>query len=131
MLEQGLVNLLISDAGVSALISDRLYPVAGPPDNPTFPYATYMAVPVAESDYTFDGAESRRKTIQFDVWGNQFSDGLNILIAIRNVLSGYAGTLNEGTRVLFASRGNEMDNFDVDQRTYRTVCDYEIEFSEP
>ena len=44
MLEQGLFTLLTTDAGVSALIGARLYPVQGPPDNPTYPYITYQDV---------------------------------------------------------------------------------------
>jgi hypothetical protein len=131
MFEAGLVHLLTSDSGVSALISNRLYATQGAVDSPTYPYAVYHSIPVARSEYTFDGKELRARTIQFDVWGTDPADCANTLLAIRNVLSGYTGTLNDGTRVLFAARANELSNFDVDQRTFRSVVDYEFQFVEP
>ena len=130
MLEDGLVTLLGNDSGVTALVGTRIYPTQGPPDSPTYPYLTYHAIPVAGSGYTLDGAESRHKTLQFEIWDTTFGGGRAVLKALRDLLSGYAGTLDEGTRVLFAARCNEMDNFDVGQRVFRSVCDYEFEFVE-
>jgi len=78
MLEQGLVTLLTANAGVTALVVDRIYPVQGPPANPTYPYVTYQAV-TAGSDYTMDGREVRRKRLQFDCWATSSLANLNIL----------------------------------------------------
>lgn len=122
--------LVTGDAGVTALIGTRLYPVQGVPDNPTFPYVTYQPV-TAGSDYTLDGAEARRMRLQFDCWALSSLDNLNILIAFRNLLSGFEGTLTDGTRVLFTSRENQMENFDNNGKTYRSICEYEFLFSEP
>jgi hypothetical protein len=130
MLEQGLFTLLTTDAGVSALIAARFYPIQGVPDNPTFPYVTYQPV-TAGSDYTLEGKEDRRKRIQFDCWALASLDNLNVLTALRNVLTAFVGTLNDGTRVLFTTRENEMANFDNDQKSYRSVCEYEFLFVEP
>lgn len=130
MFEQGLFSLITGDAGVSALIVDRLYPVQGVPDKPTFPYVTYQPV-TAGSDYTLDGAEARQQRLQFDCWALSALDNLNVLIALRNLLSGFSGTLSDETRVLFTSRENEMANFDNNAKSYRSVCEYEFLFSEP
>ncbi len=129
MLEDGLVALLNLDATTTALVAGRIYPVQGPPDNAVFPYITYQDA-AGSSEYTFSGAELRTKRIQFDLWGVAYGDGKAMIKALRNVLAGYSGTLSEGTRVLFAARLNEMDNFDVDSRSYRSIAEYEFQISE-
>ena len=130
MLEQGLVTLLLANAGVSALIGTRIYPVQGPPDNPTYPYITYQDFTAAPSDYAFDSAELVTRRIQFAYWGLAYSDGAGIYLAVRNAISGYVGTLGDGTRVLFAKHLTWMNNFDVDSRSYRSVDEYEFQISE-
>jgi hypothetical protein len=129
MLEQGLVNLLISDVGVSALIGDRLYPVQGPPDNPVYSYVTYQDV-AGSSSKTMDGAEWDSRRIQFDIWGASYGACKAVAIALRNVLSSFAGTLSDGTRVLSVSRVNYIDHFDSDSRSYRSIAEYQINFVE-
>lgn len=137
MFEPGMVALIVGDGPTAALIGTRLYPVQGVPDNPTFPYVTYQDI-TGSSDYAFDGAELRSARIQFDVWSDGNVDaatpgyGLNksILNCLRNLLSGFVGTLNDGTRVLFTDRLNQMDQFDDDSRTYRSVAEYEFLISE-
>jgi hypothetical protein len=129
MLEQGLVALLLANTGVSALVATRIYPVQGPPDNPVYPYATYQDI-TASTDYAFDGSELVTRRIQLAYWGLAYGDGAALMIAMRNALSGYVGTLPEGTRVLFSKHMNWMNNFDVDSRSYRSVDEYEFQISE-
>lgn len=130
MFEAGLFALVTTDPGCSALIATRLYPVQGVPDSPTFPYVTYQNIPSGNTEYAFDAAELDHSRIQFDIWGTQFLAGKTIMGALKTLLSGYQGTLSDGTRVLFTSRLNEMDNFDVDSRSYRSVCEYEFQIDE-
>jgi hypothetical protein len=130
VLETGLYTLLSTNAGVSALVGTRIYPVQGPPDAPTYPYITYQPV-TGGSEYALNSAEARRKRIQFDCWAASALANLQILTALRNVLTGYTGTLTDGTRVLFTTRENEMANFDDSQKVYRSVCEYEFLFVEP
>jgi hypothetical protein len=129
LLEQGLVTLLTGAPGVTELVADRIYPVQGPPDNPTYPFITYL-VAAGNSDYALDGTEARMKRIQFDSWSLSSLTNLQILTALRNVLTGFVGTLPDGTRVLFAARVNEMSDFDNDTKSYRSICEYEFQFVE-
>jgi hypothetical protein len=129
LLEQGLVTLLTETSGVTELVGDRIYPVQGPPDNPTYPFITYL-VASGNSDYGLDGTEARMKRIQFDSWSLSSLTNLQILTALRNVLTGFVGTLPDGTRVLFAARLNEMSDFDNDTKSYRSICEYEFQFVE-
>ena len=67
MLEQGIVALLTETPGVTELVGDRIYSVQGSPDNPTYPFITYL-VAAGNSDYALDGTEARMKRIQLDSW---------------------------------------------------------------
>lgn len=129
MFEASLVSLLKGNAALSAIVFGRIYPVQGPPDSPVVPYITYQGIPSAPSEYGLDGSELCTKRIQFDLWG-QYGDGKTIAIALRNILSGYSGTLSDGTRVLFAKRYPGLDNFDVDSRSYRSIAEYEFLIAE-
>jgi hypothetical protein len=129
LLEQGLVTLLTETPGVTELVADRIYPVQGPPDNATYPFLTYL-VAAGTSDYALDGTESRMKRLQFDCWSLSSLTNLQILTQLRNVLTGFVGTLPDGTRVLFAARVNEMSDFDNDSKSYRSICEYEFQFVE-
>jgi hypothetical protein len=134
MLEQGLVVLLLANTRVSALVGARIYPVQGPPANPVYPYITYQDIPAESTDYTFDpGVVMDTRRIQFTYWGLMACDGANIMIAQRNALSGFTGTLADAdaTRVIFAKHGTFLNNFDVDSRSYRSVDEYEFQISEP
>lgn len=135
MLEAGLVALIEADSGMNSVIAGRVYPILGPPDDPTYPYLTYQGIPVGNSDYALDGNKNRRRTIQFDAWGTPdvpgvssggFSEAAAVMTALRNLLEGYVGLLNDGTRILFASREGDGETFHADSRAYRMHCDYEF-----
>jgi Protein of unknown function (DUF3168) len=127
--EQGLVTFLQADSGVSALVGTRIYPVQGPPDKPTYPFITYLNV-ANSVEYTFS-TENDRRRVQFDLWGTTYSAGRALAAALRNALSGLANTtLGDGTVVIFATRLNYIDNFDVQSRSFRSIAEYEFQISE-
>lgn len=133
MLESGLVQLLATDPDVSALLGGRIYPVKGPTDSPVYPFCCYRNIPSGSHTSTLDGRESGSKTIQFDVFSDEpsgYGSGKSVLLALRNVLVGYVGTLPDGTRILDTERGAEEDNFAEDQRAYHSFVEYEFEYIE-
>jgi hypothetical protein len=129
MLEQGITALLSADSGLAALIAGRVYPVT-PPEAPVYPCITYLVVS-SKPDYALDGSQCGYKRLQFDVWSDSYAECKAVLNALRNALDGYRGTLSEGTRVLCAFRGMEIDNFENNSRAYRSLTEYELTFVEP
>ena len=136
MLEDGLYTALTTTSAITALVGTRIYPVQGPPDQAVYPYIAYSSI-AASSDYSFSNAETRSKRIQFDVFvnslqGSTFGNGRAILKALRNALLALAGTtLSESTRVLDVERLNEIDRFDNDSKSIRSIAEYEFLISEP
>jgi len=130
MLEEGIVSALTTNSTFTALVGTRIYPVDGVRNQETFPYVTYRNGPSPATEYYCDGKQILHKSIQFDVWAQKYSDARNIANAIDGVLSGYAGTLPDGTRVIFATAVNEIDNFDVDARAKRSIVEYNFQYVE-
>ncbi len=128
MIEQGLAAYLDADAGLTALIAGRLYPVV-PPEAAIYPCLTYQVV-VSEPEYDLRGVQSGKKTFQFDAWGT-YSQCRSVAQALRDRLDTAHTTLSDGTRLMSAWRANEIDSFDGDSRLYRVMCEYELLFVEP
>jgi hypothetical protein len=66
MIEQGIYNLLASDATMKSLVVNRIYPVLLP-TSVTYPAISYQDIS-ASSSATMNGAGERRKRIQFSVF---------------------------------------------------------------
>ena len=128
MLEQGLTTLLNASTSITALIGDRLYPVFVP-QSPTYPCLSYQVIS-GSSSYSMDGSAETVKRIQFDAWGTTYADVKNIQQALHNLLDGFEGVLSDGTAVHGTFRGVELDEFENDSLTYRTLTEYSFHFVE-
>lgn len=129
MIEAGIVSLLQGNYALAALIGTGLYPVLLP-EGAVYPCVTYSVVS-STNTYSFETKEVSRKRIDFNCFGNTYSDCKAVKQAIRNALDGYVGTFADGTRVIGTYRGVELDFFEDDARVYRTLTEYIFEFVEP
>jgi hypothetical protein len=128
-LESGLVLLVQADATVLALCKAGGY-LAQLPPNSALPSWTQQTIsePV---DYLLSGPDALvMRRIQIDVYGKDPADAVELAFAIDKVLSGYKGTLPDGTRVQGCFRDNKLDFFDSEARSFRRMLDYRI-FSFP
>jgi hypothetical protein len=124
-LESGLVLLVQADATVLSLCKAGGY-LAQLPPNSALPSWTQQTIsePV---DYLLGGPDALgMRRVQIDCFGNAPADAVELASAIDKVLSGYAGTLPDGTRVQGCFRDNKMDFFDSEARSYRRMLDYMI-----
>ena len=125
-MESGLYSYLISNAGVIAVLGDRLYPVVVP-ESPTFPVAAFSVlskVPV----YTADGNSGFiNYRVQFDTYGNTYADAKAVQFAITTAIDSYTGTLPDGTVVGNVMQVSARDLYDSDARVYRTLSDFIIQ----
>lgn len=126
MIEAGLTTLLSANAPLQALIGSCLYPVFVP-ENTAYPCISYQAVS-ATSEYALDGSSERTKRLQFDVWGRNYADCKAVAAALDAVLDGFSGPLPDGTVILGAFRGVELDLSEQYSRTYRTMIEYTFRY---
>lgn len=92
MLEKGLYKLLTSDAGVSALVSNRVYFVLAPKGS-ILPQIVVARVATGDN-YTVDGATGLRDALfQVDCYAADYYSSRVISTAVRMLLESYKGTL--------------------------------------
>ncbi len=126
MLEAGLVNLLITDATVSAIIGNRCYPVCVP-ETAVWPCLSYSVI-TSTCQYSLENSVITTKRIQLDGWSDSYLVAKQTIDAVRNVLSGFQGTLNDGTIITGAFEIMGMDLYEEYARKYRVLSEYEINF---
>jgi len=100
MIENGLFNLLSNEPTISALVSDRIYPVLIP-ENPTMPLITYQIVG-GTSKSTLDGTGTQKLRIQIDAWATDaYITAATIRAAVTKFLANQVVTLSDGTFATF------------------------------
>jgi hypothetical protein len=122
--EQGFVALVNSAAGSGGYYGQL-------PKDAQLPNWTYLDVS-NPSDYTLQGAvELSGLRMQVDCYGQTAARAITLAKAIDRVLSGYVGTLPDGTVVQGCFRTNRLSFFDDNARNYRRMLEYEIWYVEP
>jgi hypothetical protein len=122
--EQGFVALVNSAAGSGGYYGQL-------PKDAQLPNWTYLDVS-NPSDYTLQGAvELSGMRMQVDCYGQTAAQAITLAKAIDRVLSGYLGTLSDGTVVQGCFRTNRLSFFDDNARNYRRMLEYEIWYVEP
>lgn len=128
MFYAGLNSLLIGNGPLMATIGEAPRPLVLP-ERPAYPSLTYQDI-ASRDAYTMDGKSGQEKRVQFDAWSPRYRDCKAVTLALRNLLSGFVGTLPDGTRVLGTFRENEIDDWPFDGRCYRITVDYRFLIAE-
>lgn len=101
------------------------------PKDAQLPAWTYLVVS-DPSDYTLQATvELSAMRMQIDCYGQTGAQAITLAKAIDAVLSGYLGTLPDGTLVQGCFRTNRIDFFDDAARNFRRMLEYQIWYVEP
>jgi hypothetical protein len=118
MLTNGIAAHLLTQSSITSLVSGgtAIQPAPAPVDLSGYPCITYKMVSDVP-EYTLTGiAGLSASRIVFDCLAPYNPGGYlvarNIALAVKAALSGYQGTLPDGTKVYFAEVVNVTDNFD-------------------
>ncbi len=131
MIEEGIVDLVQSNAGVQAIAATGGF-LAEVEKGTTLPSWSYRIVSDdPELTLTTVGGLVRRR-IEISSYGNSGADAISLAKAINTVLHGYSGTLADAdhTKVDSCHRSDVMDFFDSAARTWRRMLEFEIWFYE-
>jgi len=126
MILTGLFALITTASAWQALAAERLSPVTLP-EIPTLPAATYQIVG-GSSEPTFQTSGMQKLRVQFDHYGNTYSDANGLREATRVLLNGYSGTLSDGTVLQKADLIQSVDYFENDARQYRCMSEFYLWF---
>lgn len=96
-IEAGLVYKLTNTAGVTALVSTRVY-LERIPQGATLPCITYQRIdtPRVTTHDTSGSAGTAYPRFQFDAWATTYASARAITDAVRAALNGYRGTITSG-----------------------------------
>jgi hypothetical protein len=133
-IEEGIVYQIENFAGLTALISTRIYPLRLPVEV-TLPAMTYQRISTPREitqdqvNNGSDGGELAYPRFQFAVYDDGYSDVKAVVKQLRKCLNGFSGTFGTGAntvKVYGVLAENEIDNYDPDTNLYWTTVDYFI-----
>lgn len=131
MLESGLREQLLTIAGVTAVIGQRLYPVLAPVDLSNYPCATMQTASYTPNYTATPGSTGlAQKRIVLNVYSANYADVRTVIEAIRAAMSGFQGALPDGSIVQLCRIANAQDFYEGDSRLYRGALHLLIQFQE-
>lgn len=122
--EEALFAILSNDAGVTAIVGDRIYPLQTPEEG-QYPALSYWRVD-GPREHALDGpAGLARPRMQVDAWANDFRTAKAAIEAVIEALDGYRGTV-AGVSIVGILALNDHDIFEPSTRTYHVAADFEV-----
>ena len=117
MIEDGIRELLLQDAGFQALAVNRLYrPVLPQTPVPVLPAATCQRITM-QSESTLDGhADVTTIRLQVDAWGSDMPSTWRLASAMQAALEDVTGALPDGTYVFGVQIDTCTDRFEAETR---------------
>ena len=113
-IESTLYDTLRNAAGVSALVSTRIYPQIAP-DNAATPYVTYQVIVGTAHNKLVGAPGSERKIIQVNCISNTYSGAKAIAEACKAAINTSVGYLNA-----------ERDDYSPEIEIHRIMLDFSL-----
>ena len=127
-MEDALIAKLLADSGVSALVSNRVYPVSRPQGTalPAISLGTVSNVPVYTNDGEAGIAESR---VQVDCWGATYGSVKAVARAVTASLSAFFGAVDGRVFqyvLLDGERDSRESGSNAPEYLFRTQLDFRV-----
>ncbi|MGH7175745.1 MAG: DUF3168 domain-containing protein [Tepidisphaeraceae bacterium] len=134
MIETGFQPWAIAQAGITAIIGDRLYPAGEVPQNPTFPYATFQRISTREFDDISGAGLTQRVRFQIDCYARSHLGSLQLANEFRKALSGFRGDMGAFANVK-ARRLDQLHDFEPpasaqEKGEFRTIEQFYVFYDE-
>lgn len=135
-IEASLRSLITGNAGISAIVSTRVYPVVAP-DNVTFPCLTYQRITSAKEATLNDGGSFTTANFEINIWtpkttaagAGGFEQARDLARKIEGVLNGYRGTVSS-VDIQGILIQNEAHGYETDIEVYRITQQWTVMFRE-
>lgn len=127
--EAAVFNLLSSDAGVSGVVSNRIYPVKLPQD-PTYPALTYFRVSALRHSVMGNDTGLVEKRIQVSSWAKLYSEVNNLAERVRDAMQRTRGTF-AGVEILdIFMEGDGPEIWEDAVGAYQAITDCNVIYRE-
>jgi hypothetical protein len=125
MIHEAVYSKLKNNAGVSALVSSRVYPQKAS-QGVTLPCVVYQRLSTTDRLLYHNGkTNSALSRFQIDCWARTPSAALQLSQAVVGCLHGWVGT-EGGETIYYSQVVNTQDGFDLDTGEYVIPVDVEI-----
>lgn len=122
---EGLVNLMKNDAGLSAVISGRVYPLALP-DNCVFPAITFSLVDSPKTRSHSSKVNLSRPRYQFDCWAKSYGEIEQMNLALNNLFEGFTGMVGQSHKSGGSFNVLEADAYEADTGLFHRIVDFQV-----
>lgn len=127
-IEEGLVDYVLDQAGITSLIGTRIAP-APLSQKSTLPAITYQLISV-EDALLHDGPMGLpQPRIQLDCWASSYAGVKALAAAVKVAIHGYKGTMGT-VQVEQASVVNLVDSYEPNTGKWRVIVDTVIQYKE-
>lgn len=124
-IEKDIYYILTNNAAVSALVSNRVYPLLLP-QRWTLPAITYQRVS-GDRAANYSGASGRaRPRFQIDCWADDYDGAKDLADKVRLCLDGYKGDINTETDVGGIHLEGDRDIYEDNTDIVRVTMDFMI-----
>jgi len=127
MLEKAIFTRLSTDAGITALAGNRIYPQILP-QNPTLPAITYFRVSTTKPYAQSNSVNIAQARLQISCWAETYSVMKSLVEAVRKSLDGFSGVVN-GIQIT-SYLNTCYDLYDDDTGIYHGIVDFKIFYEE-
>lgn len=126
MIEEAVYTRLSGYAGLSALVSTRIYPAGEVPQGAVKPYVTYQLISSPRNSVMSRDTVTRPR-FQITAWADDYLDAKNVKEQVRLALQRFSGTVS-GMVIQAVFIISEYDTFDEESRVNGIVQDFEINY---
>ncbi len=120
---KALYGLLNDDAGITAVVSGRIYPEIAPADA-VAPYIVYSIVSNTPSDIKEDGGSVDTAQIEVYNFGTTYSSTVDLGVLVRGVLDKVNGTYG-GVNIQSIKYNNEQMDVTPERDLWASIQDYQ------
>lgn len=111
-------SALVDNAGVVAIVGQRVYPVLLP-QNPTYPAISYERISSTGQDGTSNRKESR---YQINCWARTYAGVVSLSAAVKVALEEYHDA-DQTPGISWVRVVNELDDYDSEVDVFRIIVD--------
>lgn len=129
-LESDMRTYLLAQAGIAALVGDRVTPFGKRLQGDALPAITYQLVGGPPTHYSHNGASDYEASYQFDCWTDDGDEAIALATELQTALDGYRGTWGVH-RIGSVFLTTELDDYEAKTGLYRRLLQADIHYSTP
>jgi len=129
-LEADMRTYLLAQAGLTALVGERVTPFGKRLQGEDVPAITYQLVAGPTTHYSHNGPSDYEVSFQFDCWASDADEALAVAGELQTALDGYRGTWGDH-RVGSVFFTTVLDEYEAKRGLYRRLRQADIHYSTP